>query len=217
MGSKVSVSFFRITFSSYVKKLQKYYCIALSFPNKFHFGAWWGTRWGKYVYHVKSQGAQNYEAHNILLNLLWRPPVNLIFQALIRIDKQLPVTPHFLLSGHLNLYLPIQNLGTFTTIWFTPHKHMAHHNTIPNSATCIHLHTHTKTHPPKLHYSSPSPLTTLPNKPWWYWQHDGTPQHAWKSTHHPTTAQHTNMLPVMLVISESQFNFLMEVCFDPII
>ena len=34
---------------------------------------------------------------------------------------------------------------------------------------------------------------------------------------HPTTAQHTNMLPVMLVISESQFTFLMEVWFDPII
>ena len=34
---------------------------------------------------------------------------------------------------------------------------------------------------------------------------------------HPTTAQHTNMLPVMVVISESHFTFLMEVCFDPII
>ena len=30
---------------------------------------------------------------------------------------------------------------------FTPHKHMAHHNTIPNSATYIHLHnTHTQKH-----------------------------------------------------------------------
>ena len=34
---------------------------------------------------------------------------------------------------------------------------------------------------------------------------------------HPTTAQHTNMLPVTLVMSESQFTLLlMEVCFDPI-
>ena len=38
-----------------------------------------------------------------------------------------------------------------------------------------------------------------------------------RSTHHPTTAQHTNVVPVMLVISESQFTFSMEVCFDPII
>ena len=34
---------------------------------------------------------------------------------------------------------------------------------------------------------------------------------------HPTTMQHTNLLPVMLVVSESQFTFLMGVCFDPII
>ena len=34
---------------------------------------------------------------------------------------------------------------------------------------------------------------------------------------HPTTTQHTNLLPVMLVVSESQFTFLMGVCFDPII
>ena len=38
-----------------------------------------------------------------------------------------------------------------------------------------------------------------------------------RSTHHPTTAQHTNVVPVMLVISEFQFTFSMEVCFDPII
>ena len=35
------------------------------------FGAWWATQWDEHVYHVKSQGTQNYEAHNILLNLLW--------------------------------------------------------------------------------------------------------------------------------------------------
>ena len=36
---------------------------------------------------------------------------------------------------------------TFTTILFIPHKHMAHHNTIPNSATYItYIHPHTETH-----------------------------------------------------------------------
>ena len=55
----------------------------------------------------------------------------------------MPLTPCFLLYGHLNLYLPIQNLATFTTILFSPHKHIAHHNAIPNSATYIHLHTPT--------------------------------------------------------------------------
>ena len=34
---------------------------------------------------------------------------------------------------------------------------------------------------------------------------------------HKTTAQHANMLPVVLVISDTQFIFLMEVCFDPMI
>ena len=47
-------------------------------------------------------------------------------------------------------------------------------------------------------------------------KHDGTPQHAIKINTHPRTAQHTNVLPVM-VISESQFTVLMEVCFNPII
>ena len=41
-----------------------------------------------------------------------------------------------------------------------------------------------------------------------------TPQQAMKINTHPTTAQHMNMFPVMLVISESLFTFLMDVCFD---
>ena len=32
----------------------------------------WGTRWSKHFYFVTSQRAQNYEAHNVLLNLLLR-------------------------------------------------------------------------------------------------------------------------------------------------
>ena len=47
--------------------------------------------------------------------------------------------PHYQLSAHLNLYLPTQNPAAFTTILSTPHKHMAQHNTIPYTATEIHL------------------------------------------------------------------------------
>ena len=36
----------------------------------------------------------------------------------IRSDTKLPVTPHFLLSGHLNFFLPIQNHHI--------HNHFAH-------------------------------------------------------------------------------------------
>ena len=98
------------------------------------------------------------------------------------------------------------------------HTNMAHHNTIPNSATYIHLHTptHGNTSTAATLFFSLSP-TTPHNRSWWYWQHDGTAQQAMKINTHPTTVQHTNMLPVMLVISESRFTFLMEVCFDPII
>ena len=90
--------------------------------------------------------------------------------------------------------------------------------TILNSATYIHLHTHIHGNTPvvgTLFFSLP--LTTPRNGSWWYWQHDGTPQQAMKINTHPTTVEHTNVLPVTLVISESQFTFLMEVCFDPII
>ena len=38
-------------------------------------------------------------------------------------------------------YLPTQNQAAFTTILSNPHKHMVYHNTIPNTATHIHLHT----------------------------------------------------------------------------
>ena len=124
---------------------------------------------------------------------------------------------HTFYLDHLNLFYPYKTI-TFTTILFTPHKHMVHHNTIPNSATYIHLHTPTPGNTSTvvtLFFSLP--LTTQCSESWWYWQHDGTPQKAMKINTHPTTAQHTNMLPVMLVISESQFTFLMEVYFDPII
>ena len=100
---------------------------------------------------------------------------------------------------------------------FTPHKHMAHHNTIPNSATYIHPHnTHTQKH---IHPSCTILLPPPNNSTQWILviQHDGTLQQAVKINTHPTTAQRTNVLPVMLVFSESQFTFLMEVYFDPMI
>ena len=34
------------------------------------FGTWRGTQWGEHVYFLTSQGAQNYEAHNVLQKLL---------------------------------------------------------------------------------------------------------------------------------------------------
>ena len=46
---------------------------------------------------------------------------------------------------------------------------------------------------------------------------DNMMEQAMKINAHLTTSQHTNVLPVPLVISESQFIFLMEVCFDLII
>ena len=100
----------------------------------------------------------------------------------------------------------------------TPQKHTAHHNTIPNSATYIHLYTPTHRNTPTvatLFFSLP--LITPHNGSWWYWQHDGTPQQALKINTHPTTAQQTNLHPVTLVISESQFTSLMEDCFDQIV
>ena len=41
----------------------------LSFHNA-SFGTRRVTQWGEHVYFLTSQGAQNYEAHNVLLNLL---------------------------------------------------------------------------------------------------------------------------------------------------
>ena len=51
-------------------------------------------------------------------------------------------------SGHLNFYLPTQIPAAFIAILSTPHKHMAYHNTIPNTATHMHLETpkHTGKH-----------------------------------------------------------------------
>ena len=85
---------------------------------------------------------------------------------------------------------------------------MAYHNTIPDSATYIHLHTPIHGNTPivaTLFFSLP--LTTLSNGSWWYWQHNGDPQQAMKINTHPTTAQHTNVLPVTLVFSESVYLF----------
>ena len=121
----------------------------------------------------------------------------------------MPVTPRFLLSGHLNLYLPIQNLATFTTISFTPHKHMVHYNTIPNSTTCIHLHTFTHKKTPTIATLFSLPLTTPPNGSWWYWQHDGTTQHAMKintSRNNSTTYQHAPCHAGYFRISVNLFN-----------
>ena len=39
----------------------------------------------------------------------------------------------------------------------------------------------------------------------------------WRSIYHPVTARHTNSLPIMLIILEFLFTFLMEVCLNPII
>ena len=127
--------------------------------------------------------------------------------------------PRFLLSGHLNLYLPMQNPAAFTIILSTPRKLTAHHTTTPNTGTHRHLHTPTQANTPTvatLFFSLR--LTTSQSWFWWCWQHDKTPQHAMKiNTHHPTTAQNTNTLTLMLVISEFQFTFLLEVCSNPII
>ena len=99
----------------------------------------------------------------------------------------------------------------------TPHKPMAHHNTIPNTTTPIHLHMypHKKTHPLWLHYSSPFPLTTPPNWCGWCWQHDGTPQYLMKINTSPndnTTYQHAHFHADYFGISK----FLNEVCLNPI-
>ena len=51
------------------------------------------------------------------------------------------------LSKPLSTYT---NLATFTTILFTPHRHMAHHNIMLNSATYIHLHTPTNRNTPTI-------------------------------------------------------------------
>ena len=131
---------------------------------------------------------------------------------------------HNYLWHHGFYYLTIQTFIylyktiTFTNILFTPHKHMAHHNKIPNSATCIHLRPPTSrniTTVATLFFSLP--LTTPRSGSWWYWKHDGTPQQAMKINTHAKTAQYTNVLPATLVIWESLLTFLMEVCFDLII
>ena len=76
----------------------------------------------------------------------------------------MPMTPHLQLSGHLNLYLPTQNPAAFTTILSNPHKHLAHHNTIPNTASQIHLDTpkHTGKHTHSSYTILPPPLATHP-------------------------------------------------------
>ena len=114
------------------------------------------------------------------------------------------MTPGFLLSGPLNIYLPTQNPAAFTTILCTPHKHMAYHNTIPNTATHVLLHT-TK-HIGKHTHSSYTIL--LPPNPKQLHSIDRSdadnmmePRNLlWRSLHHPTTAQHTNALTLRLII-----------------
>ena len=74
----------------------------------------------------------------------------------IKIDTQLPVTPDFLLSDHLNLYQPIQNHHI--------HNHLVHSTQtwlitiqfLTQLLTFTYIHPHMETHPLQLHYSSPS-------------------------------------------------------------
>ena len=124
----------------------------------------------------------------------------------------------------------------FSIIW--PSKPLSTYTKPSQSKPSCSLHTNTwlittqfltqlltYTYVPPTHGNTPTiatlffflPLTTPLNWSWWYWQHDGTPQQAMKISIHPATPQHNNMLPVMLVISEFQFTFLLEVSFDPII
>ena len=56
--------------------------------------------------------------------------------------------PYSPLSGHLNLHLLKQNPAEFRTILSSPHKHVAYHNTIPNTATHINQHTFTQAYTP---------------------------------------------------------------------
>ena len=44
--------------------------VSFIFPKSISYGAWQVTLWGEHVYLLTSQGAQNYKAHNVLLNLL---------------------------------------------------------------------------------------------------------------------------------------------------
>ena len=67
---------------------------------------------------------------------------------------------------------------------------MAHHNTIPNSATYIHLHTPTRRSTlivATLFFSLP--LTASGNGSWWCWQHDGTSYEDQRSSNNITTYQ----------------------------
>ena len=132
---------------------------------------------------------------------------------------------HNCLWHHTFYYLTIQTFIylykaiIFTTILFTPHKDITHGSSQLN-CQLSYLHTPTHGNTPTiatLFFSLH--LTTPQNGSWWYLQHDETPQKAMKINTHPRTAQHTNMLPTYSqhVISESQFTFLTEVCFDPII
>ena len=92
------------------------------------------------------------------LSLLSQTQTNRSQPPPIRTGTQLPMTPRFLLSGHLSLYLQKKKkiLAVFTTILSTPHIHMAHRNTIPSSAIYMQL-THVNTPTQQLHYSSLSP------------------------------------------------------------
>ena len=70
------------------------------------------------------------------------------------LSQRIPHTKTFFLLSYVKVthnfyyliiwtFIYLYKAITFTTILFTTYKHMAHHNTIPNSATYMHLtHTH---------------------------------------------------------------------------
>ena len=99
-------------------------------------------------YHILQEGPNNltrillartYPSHLIIKNIkkaLIYTPSNFLFNRhniqkqsfcpLIAIQRNC-----LLLPGHLSFYLPTPNPAAFRTILSSPHKHMAHHNTIP--------------------------------------------------------------------------------------
>ena len=118
----------------------------------------------------------------------------------------MPVTLRLLLSDHLNLYLPIQNHHI--------HNHLVDstqiHGSPQNNSKLSYLHTPIYTHTQNHTHRSYTILLSCPNisthwilvilATWWN-----------------STTSYEDQRSVALVISESQFTFLMEVCFDLII
>ena len=71
MGAKVWVSVLRTTFQPLCEEIAKYYCVALFVHNLSFHNLFQPALWGEHIYIVKSQGAQNYVAYDVLLSLLW--------------------------------------------------------------------------------------------------------------------------------------------------